>query len=206
MANAGTLLTDLDGKMPIAGDNDLVNMIYKDMNSGPGPGSGSGPGPEMRPGGAIQMMPSPQTPHMNQMDTVPATAHIIGGQHPTAGDFAQMLQSSSTGFAPSAWGPGAQGQQRQMSPQEFAAQVASMQAQQGKAWTGILTEELKVPLLIAILVFIVNMPFVSVLVAHYASWMLKSSGEMNLYGDVFRSLLVAGLFWGANKILLPLLR
>ena len=109
MANAGTLLTDLDGKMPIAGDNDLVNMIYKDMNSGPGQGQGAIP--EMRPGGAIQMMPSPQTPHMNQMDTVPATAHIIGGQHPTAGDFATMLQSSSTGFAPSAWGSGAQGQQ-----------------------------------------------------------------------------------------------
>jgi hypothetical protein len=203
MANAGTLLTDLDGKMPIAGDNDLVNMIYKDMNSGPSPG------PEMRPGGAIQMMPSSQTPHMNQMDTVPATAHIIGGQHPTAGDFAHMLQSSSTGFAPSAWGPGAQGQaqgQRQMTPEEFAAQVASMQAQQGKAWTGFLMEELKLPLLIAILVFIINMPFVSVLVAHYASWMLKSSGEMNLYGEVFKSFLVAGLFWGANKILLPLLR
>lgn len=201
MANAGTLLTDLDGKMPIAGDNDLVSMIYKDMNSG------AASGPEMRPGGAIQMMPSPQTPHMNQMDTVPATAHIIGGQHPTAGDFAQMLQSSSTGFAPSAWGPGAQGQgQRQMTPEEFAAQVASMQAQQGKAWTGILTEELKLPVLIAILVFVVNMPFVSVLVSHYASWMLKSSGEMNLYGDVFKSLLVGALFWGANKILLPLLR
>ena len=34
MANAGTLLSDLDGKAPIAGDGDLVKMIYQDMNSG----------------------------------------------------------------------------------------------------------------------------------------------------------------------------
>jgi hypothetical protein len=201
MANAGTLLSDLDGKAPVAGDNDLVNMIYKDMNSGSGPS----PGPEMRPGGAIQMMPSPQTHHMNQMDTVPATAHVIGGQHPSAGDFAHMLQSSSTGFAPGAWGAAPQGQ-RQMTPEDLAAQLSAMQAQQGKAWSSFLTDEMKVPVLIALLVFIVNMPFVSVLVAHYAAWMLKTSGEMNLYGEVFKSVLVAGLFWGANKVLLPLLR
>jgi hypothetical protein len=34
MANAGTLLSDLDSKAPIAGDGDLVKMIYQDMNSG----------------------------------------------------------------------------------------------------------------------------------------------------------------------------
>ena len=201
MANAGTLLSDLDGKLPIAGDSDLVNMIYKDMNSGSGP--------EMRPGGnqngSIQMMPSPQTPHMNQMDTVPATAHVIGGQHPTAGDFATMLQSSSPGFSQGAWGA-APNAPRQMTPEDFATQVALMQSQQGKAWSTYLTEELKLPILIAILVFVVNMQFISVLVSHYASWMLKSSGEMNLYGEVLKASVVAGLFWGANKILLPLLR
>ena len=33
MANAGTLLSDLDTKAPIAGDGDLVKMIYQDMHN-----------------------------------------------------------------------------------------------------------------------------------------------------------------------------
>ena len=40
MANAGTLLSDLDSKAPIAGDSDLVKMIYSDMNSGSAPPMG----------------------------------------------------------------------------------------------------------------------------------------------------------------------
>ena len=205
MANAGTLLSDLDGKAPIAGDGDLVKMIYQDMNSGN----------DMRPGtaplGGIQNgptnpMPPPQSTQHYQMDAVPATAHIIGGQHPTSGDFAQMLQSSAPGFAAGgSWGaaPGVSSQQG-ASHAQIAAQIASMQASQGKAWSNLIGEEMKTPVLIAILVFFVNLPFLSVLVAHYAPWMLKSSGDMNLYGQLSKALLVGMLFWGANRVILPL--
>jgi hypothetical protein len=205
MANAGTLLSDLDGKAPIAGDGDLVKMIYQDMNSGT----------EMRPGtamggiqsGPMNPMPPPQSTQHYQMDPTPPTAHIIGGQHPTAGDFAQMLQSSAPGFAaggnwaaapqPNSGGGGA-------SHAQLAAQIASMQASQGKAWSNYIGEELKTPLLIALLVFFVNLPFLSVLVAHYAPWMLKASGDMNLYGQLSKALLVGVLFLGANRVILPL--
>lgn len=210
MANAGTLLSDLDGKAPLAGDGDLVKMIYQDMNSGqdmrPGMGLPSG----MAPGGVQSpMMPMPppqQSTQHYQMDPGPATAHIIGGQHPTSADFAQMLQSSTPGFA--AGGNWAPTQAYASSPNQqaqLAAQIANMQASQGKAWGGILSGEMKTPILIAILVFIVNLPFLSVLVAHYAPWMLKTSGDMNMYGQLSKALLVGLMFWGANRIILPLL-
>jgi len=209
MANAGTLLSDLDGKAPLSGDGDLVKMIYQDMNSGndmrPGMPSGAAPGGVQGP--MIPMPPPQQSTQQYQMDPGPATAHIIGGQHPTAGDFAQMLQSSAPGFAAGGnWGAAPQVQMQQQQQQaHLAAQIASMQASQGKAWSAYIADEMKTPLLIAILVFFINLPFLSVLVAHYAPWMLKSSGDMNLYGQLSKALLVGLIFWGANRVILPLL-
>ena len=200
MASGGTLLSDLDGKAPIAGDGDLVKMIYQDMNSGAGPqmpmgGVQSGP---------MNPMPPPQSTHHYQMDTVPATAHIIGGQHPTAADFSQMLQSSNPGF-PAGGGWANAGAAQSPTQAQIAAQIAAIQASQGKGWGKFLNDEMKAPLLIAILVFLINLPFVSVLVAHYTPWMLKSSGDMNLYGQILKALLVGTLFWTSNRVILPLL-
>jgi len=207
MANAGTLLSDLDGKAPLAGDGDLVKMIYQDMNSGqemrPGMGLPSGMAPGGVQGPMMPMPPPQQSTQQYQMDSTQHTAHVIGGQHPTSADFAQMLQSSTPGFAAGGnWAEAPQGHSQQA---QLAAQIASMQANQGKAWSSYLGVEMKTPILIAILVFIVNLPFLSVLVAHYAPWMLKSSGDMNLYGQLSKALLVGGLFWAANRIILPLL-
>jgi len=209
MANAGTLLSDLDGKAPIAGDGDLVNMIYQDMNSGQGmrPGMPSAMAPGGVQGPMMPMPPPQQSTQQYQMDSGPPTAHIIGGQHPTSADFAQMLQSSTPGFAAGGnWDSAPNmGGSNQAQQAQLAAQIASMQASQGKAWGSYLGDEFKTPLLIVILVFFINLPFLSVLVAHYAPWMLKSSGDMNLYGQVSKALLVGLLFWGANRIILPLL-
>jgi len=208
MAHAGTLLSDLDGKAPIAGDGDLVNMIYQDMNQGdmrPGMPSGAAPGGVQ---GPMMPMPPPQQSNQQyQMDSVPPTAHIIGGQHPTAADFANMVQSSAPGFASAGWSGSAGGAATGQQNAQLAAQIAAMQASagQGKAWSNYIAAEMRVPILIAILVFCVNLPFLSVLVAHYAPWMLKSSGDMNLYGQMSKALLVGTLFWAANRVILPLL-
>jgi len=207
MANAGTLLSDLDGKAPLSGDGDLVKMIYQDMNSNQDmrPGTSSGVAPGGVQGPMMPMPPPQQSTQQYQMDSGPPTAHIIGGQHPTSADFAQMLQSSAPGFAAAGNWDNSSGQQGSSQQAQLAAQIASMQASQGKAWSAYLGDEMKTPILIAILVFIVNLPFLSVLVAHYAPWMLKSSGDMNMYGQLSKALLVGGLFWGSNRILLPLL-
>jgi hypothetical protein len=213
MANAGTLLSDLDGKAPLSGDGDLVKMIYQDMNNGndmrpgtPFMGTSSAAAPGGISGPMMPMPPPQQSTQHYQMDPGPPTAHIIGGQHPTSADFAQMLQSSTPGFAAGGnWGSASGMNQAGPSQAQIAAQIASMQASQGKAWSNYLADEMKLPLLIAILVFVVNLPFLSVLVAHYAPWMLKSSGDMNLYGQLSKALLVGALFWGSNRVILPLL-
>jgi hypothetical protein len=214
MANAGTLLSDLDGKAPLAGDGDLVKMIYQDMNSGqdmrPGMGLPSGMAPGGVQGPMMPMPPPQQSTQQYQMDPGPSTAHIIGGQHPTSADFAQMLQSSTPGFAAGGnWAPaqsyGQSSSSGSSQQAQLAAQIANMQASQGKAWSNMLSGEMKTPILIAILVFIVNLPFLSVLVAHYAPWMLKASGDMNIYGQASKAILVGLMFWGANRIILPLL-
>jgi hypothetical protein len=208
MANAGTLLSDLDGKAPLSGDGDLVKMIYQDMNNGNDmrPGTPSAAAPGGMSGPMMPMPPPQQSTQHYQMDPGPPTSHIIGGQHPTSADFAQMLQSSTPGFAAGGnWGNASGMNQAGPSQAQLAAQIASMQASQGKAWSNYIADEMKLPLLIAILVFVVNLPFLSVLVAHYAPWMLKSSGDMNLYGQLSKALLVGALFWGSNRILLPLL-
>jgi hypothetical protein len=115
-----------------------------------------------------------------------------------------MLQGSAPGFAAGGnWGAAPQANNVQQ--QHLAAQIASMQASQGKAWSNYLADEVKTPILIAILVFFINLPFLSVLVAHYAPWMLKSSGDMNVYGQISKALLVGVMFWGANRVILPLL-
>ncbi len=200
MANAGTLLSDLDGKQPISGDSDLVSMIYQDMNSQDGRGGGQPPGGLQNPG-MMPPLPPPQPTSRIAMDPGPPTSHIIGGQHPTPADFAQMLQSSTPGFAAGGnWASTGSSQQAQL-----AAQISAMTQSQGKAWSSGLAIEMKTPILIAILVFLVNLPFLSVLVAHYAPWMLKPSGDMNIYGQLAKALLVGMLFWGANRIVLPLL-
>jgi hypothetical protein len=127
------------------------------------------------------------------MDSGPPTAHIIGGQHPTSADFAQMLQSSTPGFAAAGNWDNGQGQgQGSVNQQQaqLAAQIASIQASQGKAWSAYLGDEMKTPILIAILVFVVNLPFLSILVAHYAPWMLKSSGDMNIYGQLSFAMII----------------
>jgi hypothetical protein len=117
-----------------------------------------------------------------------------------------MLQSSAPGFASAGnWGTLGGGPDPQAQQANIAAQIAAMQANQGKAWSSYIGDEMKTPILIAILVFFVNLPFLSVLVAHYAPWMLKSSGDMNLYGQVSKALLVGALFWGSNRVILPLL-
>jgi len=208
MANAGTLLSDLDGRAPLSGDGDLVKMIYQDMNSGqdtrPGLPSGMAPGGVQGP--MMPMPPPQQSTQQYQMDPGPPTAHIIGGQHPTSADFAQMLQSSTPGFAAGGnWASANEHNSESSQQAQLAAQIANIQASQGKAWSGFLGNELKTPILIAILVFLVNLPFLSVLVAHYAPWMLKTSGDMNMYGQLSKALLVGALFWGSNRIILPLL-
>ena len=96
MASAGTLLSDLDKKSTAPEDQQFVNRILAEMNQSSG-GFPSGPG-------QIINSPNPNTTAPVAMDPTTATAHLIGKDSPTPGDFARMMHTGTSpqqfGFAP----------------------------------------------------------------------------------------------------------
>ncbi len=97
MASAGTLLSELDaGGGAAAQDNDIVEKILHDMNSGSGgnsvqmPGRGMAAPPPPLPAQAPPGVPM-GTSFPQAVDPMTAQAHVIGKEHPTPGDFAAAM-------------------------------------------------------------------------------------------------------------------
>jgi len=184
MASAGTLLSDLNDK-PSNGDGDLLRQILSDMNGGNA--SASSPPPPMGNNMNAQLPPVNQA-NMHMMDPNVPTAHMIGSQHPTPADFANMLQHSPVQQQQQAW------------PQHMMAAGPPQKNMYSK-----LSEEAKLPVLVAIVVFIITLPAVTVLFAHYAPYMLKPGGDLNTYGLLVRALLAGAGFWILQRVIAPLL-
>lgn len=200
---SGTLLSDLDtsgGMNP--SDDTAVQRILNEMNSG-----GSPPMPSMQiqhpqvqsrqpPVQQVITSPNPNSTVQYQMDSGPPTAHVIGADHPTSGDFAQMMY---TGRQPQQYvpqNPYAQPVQQQMmyTPQMFK-----------KNWYSDIAIEGKTPLLVALIFFIFSLPFVTVLISHYLPSFVKGSGELTTIGLLIKSLLAGSSFWILHRIVAPLL-
>jgi hypothetical protein len=208
MSQAGTLLSDLGNGPSPGNDNDLVQQILADMNSAPpnpvvqtnhnihgmqnqmGQGQGQGQRQQMMNAQQPQQSTYPQAADPN----VP-TAHMIGRSHPTEADFNRMMFNSQQGSMQGApYMPIQQMQQMQLPPQPPA-----------KNMMGDAADEFKMPLLVAIVCLIVSLPAVNLLVSHYAPWLLRPGGDMNVYGLVFRSLVAGLLFWFLQRVVAPLL-
>ena len=65
--------------------------------------------------------------------------------------------------------------------------------------------QMKQPLLVAIIIFIVSLPIINVLIGHYLPSLLRLSGELTTVGLVVKSLVGGFLFWFIQKILVPLM-
>lgn len=198
MASAGTLLTDLDSKSPASGDDDLVNKILADMNSsgsnpiiqGGNMGGGNLPPP---PSGRVISSPNPNTIYPHSSDPSVATAHMIGKDYPSPGDFATLM---SNGYAPS---PQLIAQTQQAMQQPVLAQLG------GKpTWYSDILNQLRQPILVAIIVFIMSLPIINVLIGLYMPSFLRPGGDLNTLGLVFKSLGAGVLFWFIQKVLVPL--
>lgn len=178
MSSAGTLLSDLNDKAS-TNDGDLVRQIIAGMNDHP-----TAPPPPM--GNNIgASLPPVNNAAMHMMDPNVPTAHMIGSQHPSAADFANLLQHAPV---QQAWS-----QQQQVMP--------STQ----KNLSAKLLEEARLPILVAIVVFVITLPAVTVLFAHYAPYMLKPGGDLNTYGMVVRALLAGASYWLLQRVIAPLL-
>jgi hypothetical protein len=211
MASSGTLLSDLNegpsGSVG-GGDNDLVKKIFADMNMGSqqNPIMPSGAGGS----GSMIMAPNPNTTQQMTMDNLPATSHIIGKDHPTAGDFAAAMHGVSRtemgGMLPPSMPANGMMPQAHYAPymgQQQPQQMMMPQVPQKNVYARI-ADELKTPILVSILVFIFSLPFLNILFSHYAPMLLKPTGDLTSIGLLVKAVAAGGSFWILQRVIAPL--
>ena len=196
MAQAGTLLSDLDSKPPVFSnkDDDLVNKILQDMNI-PSQSNPVMNSPPPSGNGRVISAPNPNSTYPMAMDPATATAHMIGKDYPTPADFAHLMHSPQ--FAGGS-------QFANVMPPAPVQQPTLIETVKGNMYSDIISQ-IKQPLLVAIIVFIVSLPIVNVLIGHYLPSLLRIGGDLTTAGLVVKSLLAGFLFWFIQKVLVPLM-
>jgi hypothetical protein len=208
MASSGTLLSDLDSNQGAGNDGDLVKKIFADMNMA------SGSNPIMNNVGQMISSPNPNTIAPMAMDSAPVTSHIIGKDHPTPADFAAAMHGvprmnegnvpppmpgnmAANLMPPGAWNPYmAQQPQPQMMPVDTGSK---------KNMYARIADEVKIPILVTILVFVFSLPFLNVLFSHYIPSFVKPTGDLTTVGLLVKSLVAGTSFWILQRVIAPLL-
>jgi hypothetical protein len=204
MAAAGTLLADLDGQS--GSDGDLVQKILSDMSIPTGNTQRSAPPPLPAQTPIYQQQMGGSTAQMSMDSQIPRS-HMIGNEHPSPADFASAMGSS---HGPMGGMQGMQGMQMpgmQMQGMGMPGmQMPGMGMQEpSKNLYGRILEELKVPLVVAILFFVFSLPPIRVLISHYIPSFIKSTGELQTTGLLAVSGVVAATFWLLQRVIAPLL-
>lgn len=199
MAEAGTLLSELDGAQST--DRDLVDSILSDLNqpSGSNPVvqmGGMAPPPPQGPRMPMQQAPPAPNMYPRSSDPAVATAHLIGRDHPTEADFQRMMMAAQGPLPFNAMAPQMQ-QMNQLAPPQPLEEPK-------KNTTGQWIDELKTPVLVAIVFFIMTLPAINLLVAHYAPQLLRSGGDFTTAGMVARALAAGAVFWVLQRVIAPL--
>jgi hypothetical protein len=198
MSEAGTLLSDLDSARPT--DRDLVDSILSDINH-IGSGNGSAGMALPPPAGArmpMQSTPAPPTTYPNSADPAVATAHLIGKDHPTEADFQRMMMAAQGPLPFNAMAP-----QMQQGVQSMP-QAQQMYEEPKKNWQGQWIDELKQPILVAIILFVMTLPAVNLLASHYAPSLLRPGGDLNTMGMLARAAVGGALYWVFQRVIAPL--
>lgn len=194
-----TLLSDLESSPGSGGasDGDLVSQIMREMNAGggppppmpanpppPAPMALAPPGPGMIMAPSSNMGVSQHTMEMN-----PATAHMINGSHPTPADFNAAMGGVPTSQYASAAPPPA---------------PAVAPAYPRRSWRQRITEEMKVPILVALTVFVFSLPVVNFLFAHYIPRMVLPTGQLTTIGLLLKAASAGATFWLLQRVVVPL--
>ena len=188
---SGAMLSDLGQGTPDNSDGDFVQRILADLNtseSASNPVMNNMPPPAGN--GRVINSPNPNTTYPLAMDPATATAHMIGKDFPTAGDFSTMMNQSSGA-------PYQQGQQQQQAP--ILTQLST-----GKGYVNDLIHQMRQPLLVAIIFFIVSLPVINVLIGHYLPSMLRAGGDLTTVGLLVKSLGAGAAYWVILNVLVPL--
>jgi|LauGreDrversion4_2_1035121.scaffolds.fasta_scaffold49523_3 hypothetical protein len=198
MASAGTLLSDLDGKTPVFNhDDDLANKILADMNipSQQNPVMNAPPPPAGH-GNRMISAPNPNTMYPHTMDPATSTAHLIGKDYPSPADFANVMHAAN--------GMGYSGSQYANVQQGPPAGYPTLIPSQGNLYAEVIAQ-IKQPLIVAIIIFVVSLPALNVLIGHYLPSLLRIGGDLTTAGLVVKSAFGGFLFWFIQKILVPLM-
>lgn len=200
MSSAGTLISELDSRTPVGGgdnDGDLVQKILADMNSPSerNPVVQPPPNPGMDMARRMISSPNPNSTMQHNIDPATPTAHLIGRDIPTAADFASMM--SATGGYPGAGNYAPAGL--------MPAATPALAAPPRSNWYGEIAGQLRQPLLVAIIVFIVSLPVINVLIGFYIPGLLRAGGDLTTMGLVVKSLAAGALFWFIQRVLVPLM-
>jgi len=199
---SGTLISDLDSSPQLDGDGDLISKIMADMNGSEPPVQQQQQmqmqmqmqqqqQPKYSSGGVISS-PNPNSTMQHTMDSAPATAHIIGHEHPTNADFQAAVQPRGLmgASASASWEP---------APRAPVRKVAK------KSWWNKVFEEMRVPILVAFMVFLFSLPIVNLVIGTYIPSFVKSTGELTVTGLLLKSLTAGATFWILQRVIVPLL-
>lgn len=210
MTSAGTLISDLDSKAP-GNDDDLVRQIMADVNGGGGNmmmPSHAPPPPMGAMGGGLPppqvnsyrvQQPNANAIYSNSVDPAVATAHMIGREHPNQADFASMMMAQGQGPAY------ANGSPYMPHQQQYPVPMQQQQQLQGPGWQSKLFDQLRQPILVALIVFILSLPAVNVLFSYYAPSLLRSGGDLNNLGLLARASIAGATFWVFQNVVAPLM-
>jgi hypothetical protein len=67
-----------------------------------------------------------------------------------------------------------------------------------------IADELKTPILVAILVFVFSLPFLNILFSHYIPYLVKSTGDLTHLGLLAKAGLAGVTFWVLQRVIAPL--
>ena len=204
----GTPLSELGNDSSMGSDSDIVQQIMQDLNrpSQQNPLSG-GMAPPQQMMGAMPPAPSARTGMMNApnpnsymqhaMDPQSGQgAHMIGNSRPTPADFAALM---GQGYMPNAMANGAN------TAQNYGGAYDGQQQQQtGSKWMTWIFNELRIPIFVAIVFFLLNLPAANVMFAHVLPSLITSTGNFTVMGQLSKAAMAGLAFWLLHRVLAPL--
>jgi hypothetical protein len=204
----GTPLSELGNDSSMGSDSDIVQQIMQDLNrpSQQNPLSG-GMAPPQQMMGAMPPAPSGRTGMMNApnpnsymqhaMDPQSGQgAHMIGNSRPTPADFAALM---GQGYMPNAMANGAN------TTQNYGGGFDGQQQQQtGSKWMTWIFNELRIPIFVAIVFFLLNLPAANVMFAHVLPSLITSTGNFTVMGQLSKAAMAGVAFWLLHRVLAPL--
>jgi hypothetical protein len=176
-----TPLEQLAAPETTAADEERVKRILAEMNADstiqmPPPVGSSPPS-------IISEPPITTSTGQIRMDPAAARAHVIGKSTPTLADFQAMFQAAPPGMAPYHGSMAA--------PQTAPATPAPTKPH---GWRELVFDQLRLPIAVAAIVFLLNLPVITSILSRYASWMYLNSGEISIAGLFMKAVLAALLF------------